>query len=76
MDGLVALAIGVFAIHDLSKWITDASWSRSIAIASSMFLAVMINHALVFLYTKYGPDRLRDSTTHLMAGTQNRNLDQ
>ena len=76
IDLVMALVVWVFVIHDLTKYIGSPSWRWSIGIVASICTAFVINRALVSLYARYGPDRLQDSTTHLMPPADNRDLSQ
>jgi hypothetical protein len=64
-ERMVDLVIVLLAIYGLSSLGGHRSWTWTFAIAGLGLLAIVINRSLVWLYAKYGPDRLADTSTHI-----------
>jgi hypothetical protein len=66
-DILTTAVLWVVPIYSLSKVVGSGTWRWSVIIVGAACVALVINRLIVFLYTKFAPDRLRDRTTHLLA---------
>jgi hypothetical protein len=67
-DVVTAVAIWLLSIYGLSKFVENGgSWRWSVIVVGGGCAALLVNRLIVFLFTNYGPDRLKDRTTHLTA---------